>query len=92
MSQQIRQAKSWAISSLYVWNCFKYFLIRQERFWDISSLYVQNCFEYFLIYILGQNVSKKSDNKNFEICKVFMCYILLNTYILGQNVSKKVRQ
>ena len=50
---------------------------------------MQNCFEYFLIYILGQNVSKKSDNKNFEICKVFMCYILLNTYSLGQNVSKK---
>ena len=31
----------------------------------MSSHYVLNCFNYFLIYILGQNVSKTLDKKNY---------------------------
>ena len=54
---------------------------RQEKFWFISSLSVLNCFKYFLIYMLGQNVSKKLDKKNFELYKVF------KHNFLCQNVS-----
>ena len=35
----------------------------------ISRFYVLNCLKYFSIYILGQNVPKKINKKNFEHIK-----------------------
>ena len=55
-------------------------------FWSGSIRSIRNiksssCFTYFLIYILWQK------KKNFELCQVFMCWIVFN--ILVQNVLKK---
>ena len=77
VQKKMKQEKNWTASSLYVVNCFKYFLIyileqnvqkkmKQEKNWTASSLYVVNCFKYFLIYILRQNVSRKWGKKTIS--------------------------
>ena len=65
-----------------------YILFTQKinLFWSGSIRSIRNiksssCFTYFLIYILWQK------RKNFELCQVFMCWIVL--YILVQSVLKK---
>ena len=82
------------------WFFYAYFLCQNVRilsnyilftqkinlFWSGSIRSIRNikfssCFTYFLIYILWQK------KKNFELCQVFMCWIVL--YILVQSVLKK---
>ena len=46
----------------------------------ISILYVLNYFKYFLIHISRHFAPKKLDKKNFELCQVFMCWVMLDIF------------
>ena len=88
----------YVISSLYVLNCFKYFLIyvlgqnvsksQTRKIWNISNLYALNCFKYFLMYILRQNVSK---NQTRKVLKLYLSslYALNCSKYFGRKYLKK---
>ena len=64
MSQKIGQENFWTISSLYVLNCFKYFVIKGL---ELHQVFVAKHFNISILYTLKALLSKNCFSSFFLI-------------------------
>ena len=90
----------YVILSLYVINCFKYFLvyILEQNAWNKSNK--KNCelhqnFMCWIVLNIWEKVSEKNQTRKiFELYQFFMCQIVLNIswYMFEDKMPRKIIQ